>query len=199
MKIILIISGTSTLSVHSTLGQGIHASQYDFGHLVDFTSDQFTCGGDRRYYPQLDLPPESHQNIPNPDFEDGFDQAGIYSSAPQPGNDSTTLQQDSPNLLAASKTISQASSSGSNPRKSKSPDLGGATQSLKTAVSGIRWPSPESSDQSQIRDPDEKHRRRGRRNGSLPPTKRTKVSETRRIGACMFCALAKVEVLYFSY
>jgi hypothetical protein len=111
------------------------------------------------------------------------------------GCDSTTAQGGSPSRLDPWETISQASSSRSNPRKSNSPDLGGASQSLKTAVPVIRWPSPESSDQGRRRDPDENHLRRGGRTGSLPPTKRTKVSETRRIGACMFCALAKVEVL----
>jgi hypothetical protein len=177
------------------LDQGVDVGQFDFRHLGDFASDHFTFGNDTPYPSHLDLPSGSYQNTPSPDFEGTWDQPGIYWSAPESGCDSTTAQGGSPGLLAPSETISRASSSGSNPRKSNSPDLGGANKSLETAVPVIRWPSPESGDQDRRRDPDENHPRRGRRKGSLPPNKRTKVSETRRIGACMFCALAKVEVL----
>jgi len=117
----------------------------------------------------------------------------MYLSAPE--CDSTTVQRGSPNFLGPSDTISQASSSGSKPRKSKSPDTKGGTQSQSTAISFIRWPSPDSSDRSRTRDPDEDHSRRGGRKHSLPPTKRAKVSQTRRIGACMSCSIAKVEVI----
>jgi hypothetical protein len=177
------------------LDQRADVGQLDFRHLGDFDLDHFTFGSDIRYPSHLDLPSESYYNTPSPDFEGTLDQTGIYLSAPQSGCDTTTAQGGSPSLLGPSDTISQASSSGSNHRKSNSPDLGGPSQSLKTAVPVIRWPSPESHDQDRERDFDENHPRRGRRKGSLPPNKRTKVSETRRIGACMFCALAKVEVL----
>jgi hypothetical protein len=162
----------------------IDVGQFNYPSRGDFALDHFTC-----YSPHLDLPSESHQSTSYPSFENTRDQAGIYLRASQPGRDSTTTQRGSLNVLGSSETISQASSSGSSPKKSKSPDLGGTSQYPETAVSALRW----------IEHPDENHPRRGGRKGSLPPTKRTKVSETRRIGACMLCALGKVEVLYVSH
>jgi hypothetical protein len=173
----------------------VDLGQLDYRHLGDFALDHFAFGNDTHYPSQLDFSSESYQNTPSPDFEGAWDQGGIFFSASQSGRDSNRAQGGSPGLLGPPENISQASSPGSNPRKSNSPDPRGATQSLKTAVPVIRWPSPDSHDQGQRSDPDENYPRRGRRRGSLPPTKRTKVSETRRIGACMFCALAKVEVL----
>jgi hypothetical protein len=192
IKNILTISDTATLFSPSNLDQRADVRQFNYRHPDTSALDHVTFGSDNTYPVHLDLPSEPYQNTPSSDFEDNW---GIFLSEPQLGCDSTTAQGGSPSRLGPSETISQATSSGSNPRKSNSPDLGGASQSLKTAVPVIRWPSPESSDQGRGRDPDENHPRRGGRTGSLPPTKRAKVSETRRIGACMFCVLAKVEVL----
>lgn len=184
-------SDVSTLLNSSILNTGIDVDQFNFRHVGDFASEQFTYGSNIQYPPHLDFTSDLNRNTPNPDFACTLDQDETFLSAPHSGFDSPPGQRDSPHLLGPFEINSQASSSRSNLKRSKSPDLGGATQCQKTAVPIIRWPSPESSEHSQIRDPNEK--RRGRRKGSLPPPKRTKVSETRRIGACMSCALAKVE------
>ena len=191
-KTILIKSDTSSNFVHSGFNQEIYFSQYDIQRVA---FDPFPFASDTCYSSHLELPSGSDRNTPDPVSGDNWDHIGINLSAPQPESDSTTAPQAYPSLLGPLETISQASSSESNPRKPKSPDLGGATHPLKADVPVITWPSSGSSGRSRTTDLDENRPRRGRRKGFLSPVKRIKISKTRRIGACMFCAVAKVEVL----
>ncbi|CZR65269.1 uncharacterized protein PAC_15169 [Phialocephala subalpina] len=170
----------TTLFESSRLNVEIDIGQIDYPRIGDFALGQFTYGSDTRYPSHLGLATDSAENTP-PVFEGISDEGGVFLSAPQTGSNPPAGNLGSPNILDPSQTISQAG--GSNPKSS--------SRSPKSAVPAIRWTSPESSEHSQRTDPNEK--RRGRRKGHFLPSKRAKVKETRRIGACMLCALAKAE------
>ncbi|CZR66934.1 uncharacterized protein PAC_16835 [Phialocephala subalpina] len=149
----------TTLFDSSRLNVGIDVGQIDYPLIGDFPLGQFTYGSDTHYPSHLDLVIDSAENTP-PVFEGISDEGGVFLSAPQTGSNSPAGNLGSPNILDPSQTISQAG--GSNPRRS--------SRSPKSAVPAIRWASPESSEHSQMTDPNEK--RRGRRKGHFQPSKR---------------------------
>lgn len=119
-----------------------------------------------------------------------------FFSGPQPKYDLAPIQSHIPSLTSTLSTLSEASSSGKNAVESHVPEVPGPEapgSSLRTAVS-IRWPSSPGSADQEGRESNDDRGKRGRRKGSLPATKRIKVSKTRSIRACMGCALARVEV-----
>jgi len=136
---------------------------------------------------QLDHHSELYENSPTQN------QPGIYLNIPE--CNSTTVQQNSLDFLGLSNTISQASPSGSKPKKSKSPDIKEGSQSKGTDTFFIRWPSPDSSGRNGAGDLDDNNSKRGKRKSALHSMKRIKVSKTRHIGACMSCSIAKIEVI----